>query len=120
MTHGTTQGYQYHKCRCVLCKKAKSVEGKKYWLKTRIVHRNAAIQRLYGISSEEYEELLIVQNGVCAICDKPELSGNRLAIDHCHRTGFVRGLLCVGCNRKLGWFEVLEKEIYQYLKPFRS
>ncbi len=49
------------------------------------------------------------QNGVCAICDHPEtavIKGKvmNLAVDHCHTTKRVRGLLCVNCNRALGYF----------------
>lgn len=60
-------------------------------------------------ASENYKALRISQNGVCAICKRPErrqhaTSGTiwDLAIDHCHETGQVRGLLCNACNRGLG------------------
>jgi hypothetical protein len=55
----------------------------------------------YGISLEEYEKKLIVQNGVCAICNQPP-NGRRLAVDHDHETDEVRGLLCDSCNFSLG------------------
>lgn len=47
------------------------------------------------------------QGGVCAICHKPETATRRgklkaLAVDHCHDTGLVRGLLCVECNTGIG------------------
>lgn len=64
-------------------------------------------ERLYGISLTEYERRLEEQNGCCAICGKPEtrvLFGRvcRLAVDHDHETGQVRGLLCSRCNCFLG------------------
>lgn len=42
------------------------------------------------------------QGGVCAICSKEDAAGKRLAVDHCHETGKVRGLLCLKCNTVLG------------------
>ena len=63
----------------------------------------------YGMSFKEYELLIIAQNNRCAICNKPEsqqLNGKlkRLAVDHCHTTGKVRGLLCQRCNTDIGFF----------------
>ena len=64
----------------------------------------------YGISVEEYDVLFAKQNGVCAICEKPEnltKDGklHALAVDHNHETMQVRGLLCMNCNTRLGYFE---------------
>jgi len=59
---------------------------------------------------EVFESLHKKQGGVCAICGLPETSKNkdgkalRLSIDHCHKTGSIRGLLCSKCNRGLGCF----------------
>lgn len=66
--------------------------------------RNARYKRLYGISLEQYEEMLRLQGGVCAIC-KTHSKTTRLAVDHCHMTLKVRGLLCGFCNRGIGFFE---------------
>lgn len=74
----------------------------------------------------EYFRLLDIQNNVCKICSKPEtfITYNspkirKLSIDHCHKTGKVRGLLCNRCNKGLGQFEdnleLLEKSL-AYLK----
>jgi hypothetical protein len=55
------------------------------------------VERKYGITGEEYNELLERQDGCCAICHGK--NGNRrLAVDHDHNTGEVRGLLCTLCN----------------------
>lgn len=63
------------------------------------------IRRTYGITLEQYEEMLNDQNGGCAICGKtPEQENRRLPIDHCHDTGRVRGVLCAKCNQALGMF----------------
>lgn len=63
------------------------------------------------MSLEEYNVMLQKQDGVCAICKKPELGkrGNTsqqlsLAVDHCHETGKIRELLCMDCNQTLGRF----------------
>jgi len=64
----------------------------------------------FGISTAQYQTMLAGQKGVCAICLQPETSTwkgslRRLAIDHCHQTGKVRGLLCHKCNPGLGAFK---------------
>ena len=75
--------------------------------------RNGMLKRNYGITLEQYEEMLITQSGVCYICHKPETRIPRggkdktphLAVDHCHRTSKVRGLLCHACNASIGLME---------------
>lgn len=59
------------------------------------------LMRTYGIGLEEYNKMLTEQNNVCAICKKQQMGKRPLAVDHCHKTGKVRSLLCYGCNRKL-------------------
>lgn len=56
----------------------------------------------YGLSEEWYLEQLKKQNYVCAICLKPNTTKKDWAIDHCHTTGQIRGLLCLYCNMVLG------------------
>jgi hypothetical protein len=61
--------------------------------------------RKYGITREEYDAILEAQGGCCAICesDSPRKRGaRRFAVDHCHTTGQVRGLLCIPCNTAIG------------------
>lgn len=62
--------------------------------------RDLYLQRTYGITAEEYDAILDHQEGRCAICLKPP-KAKRLAVDHDHRTGLVRGLLCTNCNHRL-------------------
>ena len=69
--------------------------------------------RRYGLKPGEYETRLSAQNGVCAICAKPSPIKSRLAVDHCHATGFTRGILCVRCNAGLGAFD---DSVYLLLK----
>ena len=65
----------------------------------------------YGITKEEYLSLIEKQDNKCGVCGEKETSLGRggkvknLAIDHCHTTGKVRGLLCHGCNTALGSFK---------------
>ena len=84
--------------------------------------RNSYLKRFFGISLDDYNELLEKQNGVCAICGGK--SGKRsFSVDHDHTNGKVRGLLCRGCNVGIGNLnddpELLEKAI-QYIKNFRN
>jgi hypothetical protein len=84
--------------------------------------RLAALRRkaTFGITMEQYDEKLTAQNGLCAICRKQETAQRkgvvkRLAVDHCHHTGMIRGLLCQKCNVAIGSFnddpEMLKKAI---------
>ena len=59
--------------------------------------------RLYRITEDEYDKILKFQNGRCAICQKVPKT-NKLSVDHCHRTGLIRGLLCWKCNNAIGKF----------------
>ena len=60
--------------------------------------------RRYGLRLEDYQELMRAQEGKCAICKAYPSASRALAIDHCHTTGKVRGLLCGSCNMGLGKF----------------
>jgi hypothetical protein len=64
--------------------------------------REIQLRRRFGISTEKYEELLLKQSGVCAICKKLEELDRSLAVDHDHKTGRIRGLLCTKCNTAIG------------------
>lgn len=68
-------------------------------------HRNHDLLVKYGITSSDYDALRAKQNGVCAICDRPATGKrhcSKLHVDHDHKSGKVRGLLCAGCNRMIG------------------
>ena len=64
--------------------------------------RDYMLRYTYGITQEQYEELLAKQGGGCAICGKtPEEEGRNLAVDHDHKTGEIFGILCTHCNKFL-------------------
>lgn len=103
------------------CKRASTPDGLDYYCRP---HRAASNNRYapvgyayygrdhhlkstYGLSGADYDALLAAQAGVCAICRQPETSQVKgkvkaLAVDHCHQSGKVRGLLCKNCNTALG------------------
>ena len=103
------------------CRDCEAKEIRKYQLgpgrtkiKTRYLRRN------YNRSFEQYQSLIDAQQGTCAICNKVPDAKDRwtLQIDHCHKTGKVRGLLCVNCNTSLGKFNddpVLLQKASKYL-----
>ncbi len=67
--------------------------------------------RKYGIGHREYNALLEPQNCKCAICDKGLDQGKDTHVDHDHKTGRVRGLLCNVCNTRVG---ILDNETFMY------
>lgn len=94
------------------CKKCAKIRCKK-WAKeinpeaAKRIIRRAGLKKYYGMTIEDYDKMYFRQNGVCVTCGKPETAKNqygirRLAVDHNHKTGKVRGLLCTCCNRLIG------------------
>lgn len=94
--------------RCATCWRAVVAERKE-------AAHGRYVDRTYDISAEEYKILYEAQGGRCAICRRATGATRKLAVDHDHKTGKVRGLLCKPCNRYgLGFFardnpEVLER-----------
>jgi hypothetical protein len=88
-----------------------------------ITHRNNDIKRKYNVTTEWYENKFKEQNGLCEICNKPQLHNKRLAIDHNHNSGKARGLLCDVCNRAIGMLndsiEILESAT-NYLRKYHN
>lgn len=78
----------------------------------------------YGITLQDYNRMIIEQDGRCAIClsDDPRGRGGNFHIDHCHSSNTVRGLLCANCNTAIGLlFENIETlaNAIQYLEKFK-
>lgn len=89
-------------------------------------YKTIYLKKKYNITLEEYNDILKKQNNVCLICEKEESNKKKktnsvikLAVDHCHKTGKIRGLLCTSCNTGLGNFKddilLLDKAL-NYLK----
>lgn len=85
---------------CRLVKRKSYYENKKdYYLEQ---NRKYHLGKKYGINQKDYDNMIIAQNERCSICYKVMENPH---IDHCHRTGKIRGLLCFHCNSALGQFE---------------
>lgn len=99
--------------------------GRAYRAANPNIFKRRHLEKTFGITLANYQELLLKQNGVCAICQKPELNVGRngktlsLAVDHCHVSGVVRSLLCLNCNQGIGSFrddpELMRRAI-EYIK----
>jgi len=87
------------------------IKQKKFNIKAGPVRQESRLKKRYGISSVDYHLILTKQNNSCAICkitidQHQSLKGKkRFSVDHCHKTGQVRGLLCYRCNMGLGYFK---------------
>jgi|VirMetMinimDraft_7_1064189.scaffolds.fasta_scaffold152421_2 hypothetical protein len=99
---------------CKPCEK----EGKVRYSKE--YYQNRSLLGRYGITLEDYNKMLLLQESRCKICDVHQKHcDKRLAVDHCHTTGEVRGLLCQHCNTGLGQFRdntAFLKEAINYLE----
>jgi hypothetical protein len=98
-------------------------KGRKYYQHNPRRHKNNALKRRYGITIEQYDEMVRLQNNLCAICGQEEVavhytSGKLrpLSVDHNHVTGKVRALLCHRCNAVLGFVEKSPELLQKILK----
>jgi len=64
--------------------------------------RDAHLRRNFGITANDFDDILRGQGGGCAICGKLQASGKHFFVDHDHKTEKVRGILCPGCNSAIG------------------
>lgn len=90
----------------------------KYRIQKPDKRRATEIKKLYGLLPEQLTKMVQEQNNKCKICNRPPQGKRPLAIDHCHKSGRVRGLLCYRCNRSVALLddqELLEKAI-AYIK----
>lgn len=90
-----------HKDRCAAATRAWYQENKAKSLED-AWGRN--LKRFYGITAADYAKMLKKQKGNCAICQNL-LTLKRPPVDHCHKTGKVRAILCNSCNWGLGHFK---------------
>jgi hypothetical protein len=76
------------------CKACHNARGKETYERLYGGTRHYHLQQRYGIGADEFDELVRLQDGVCAICGRPDPEH----VDHSHETGAVRGILCFNCN----------------------
>lgn len=115
---------------CVSCKSIKPLEAfrKSIHVKTgylntckaclKVREKNIKLKLAYNINLDEFNLLLKKQNNTCAIC-KTDFQIKDICVDHCHKTGKVRGLLCHPCNRSIGMLKERKDVLYsaiRYLK----
>lgn len=101
-------------CKATMMREASRKYGAKNRARFRLRNRLYRLERLYGLSADAYIALLEAQRRACAICgvrasdrvgETLDEATSGLNVDHCHRTGAVRGLLCPKCNTGLGQFD---------------
>lgn len=103
--HRVYKGKQYYQAYCKPCTSKQSLVRAKTPKAIR-TQKNWYLKKTYGITLDEYEVLADKQNNACAICGKECATGKMLAVDHNHKTGKVRGLLCFSCNIAIGHLAV--------------
>jgi hypothetical protein len=98
----TNKKYPHSKCKeCDHIRTTKYAQKNKTELSKKAMTRQRLIR--YGLTKEEHNAMVLLQNNVCAICNEP--NGKTLHVDHDHKTGRVRGLLCTRCNSGIGFFK---------------
>jgi len=88
--------------------------------KVSAIRRKYKLKSDYGITPEEYDVMSKKQGGCCGICKLPGTKGRRLAVDHCHEKGVVRGLLCTNCNTAIGSLKEAPKNFASALRYLHS
>ena len=106
--------HEYHRrgesgrlrAECKPCTRTANLERYHNNPKTKEAHHRASrkhyLRKLYGLTVADYERMLTDRGHRCDICGNPEPRDRTLAVDHCHTTGKVRGLLCQACNTAIG------------------
>lgn len=101
-------GKKDYKVRSTMCKKCFVACTTKYKLKNKekykLLDLKGQLKRKYGISLNDYKNLVKKSNNKCAIC-KNKINKKTLVLDHCHFTKKVRNILCRNCNLGLGSFK---------------
>jgi len=94
--------------------------SKKWWsedpIRQKKIQKNSKLKAKFNLTLDQYNEILTHQNGKCAICHKVQ-NNVSLAVDHCHKTGKIRGLLCGPCNQSIGLLKE-DLQIIENLKDY--
>ena len=77
--------------------------------------KKCRLQKDYGITIEQWEQMEKEQNYVCAICKQPESKAQPLSVDHNHSTGKIRALLCAYCNIVVEYVENSRRPLQEYV-----
>jgi|APFre7841882654_1041346.scaffolds.fasta_scaffold89221_2 hypothetical protein len=94
---------------------------KKYNKLNPIKRKNAMLKYEYGITLDDYNKMFNKQEGKCAICQRHQNELKKtLCVDHDHKTGKVRELLCMNCNTDLSIVENKLEEMLNYLNKHRK
>ena len=88
----------------IYCKECKKVKSKSRYIRYRDRYRNYVLKKKFGITLQEYIDLFDKQGKKCAVCGKENKNKKPFPLDHCHKTGKVRGILCSQCNSGIGLF----------------
>lgn len=109
---------KYRNSYCRPCASEYSKEWRiRYPQKAKRKGFNQKLKQRYGITAEDYDKMFAVQQGLCAVCNK----NSKLDVDHDHKTGVVRALLCKGCNVALGRVQdnpTTLRKLAEYLESF--
>jgi hypothetical protein len=107
--------------RCTPCRKFHSNKTKHLRKRPTKEQKRKYLLASYKLDFSTFEKMILEQNNVCAICKTDKWDRPSPSIDHCHKTGTVRGLLCNNCNRALGMFkddlEILKNAV-KYIERF--
>ena len=119
--------------KCATCLKDKPVD--EFFKRTsltdgymeccKVCDRNRRLKYLYGISADKYWEMVAKQDDRCDCCrltkkEAKHPNDKYWYVDHCHKTGNVRGLVCHNCNQLIGWAEAVKDKVsvFDYLKRY--
>jgi hypothetical protein len=107
--HGTTSSYFYRGCRCEVCA---LVPKQVYALKSDDSKKRIRLKAVFGMSLEEYNDMVMSQCGLCSVCGELETKVDsrtgdtfKLSVHHSHKTGKVIALCCKTCNAGMGYLK---------------
>jgi hypothetical protein len=127
-TRDNGKGVRYYNLTCTTCKARQDAvwrkksrdklrkEDPERWYRIR---RHDQLRRVFKIGLDDYEAILLKQDGKCAICGNNEGKAS-MPLDHDHKTGKIRGILCHWCNKGLGQFFDNPERLEQAAKYLRD
>lgn len=94
------------KKKCYIKRRLHYIKKAKSWAERNkkereIIWRKSQYNTKYNITLEQYEKMIELQGGVCALCQRPPMGSKRLAVEHDHKSGRIRGACCFKCNKFL-------------------